>query len=121
MPGPWKAWKSNNSFPTLSTAPWESHRKREIPTFPTPGFAALGKWKTKSRFPTFPPPLATMTLVVMLKNLKTKERKSAAARPPHSLDNHFLLSSTFMLIFQLENAGQRGNGRSSGGGFRVVG
>jgi len=81
MPGPWKAWKTKDGFPTLSTVPWKSRRKREIPTFPPPGFAAMGKWKTKSRFPTFPQPLATMTPVL---SLKTKERKSAAARPPHS-------------------------------------
>src|SRR5579872_2472775 len=88
MPGPWKEWKSKNSFPTLSTVPWKSRRKREISTFPPPSFAALGKWKTKSRFPTFPQPLATMTPALAQKtkkpkNQKTKERKSAAARPPH--------------------------------------
>ena len=64
MPGPWKAWKSKSSFPTLSTAPWKSRQQREIPTFPQPGFAAMGKWKTKSRFPTFPQPLATVILVL---------------------------------------------------------
>lgn len=58
MPGPWKAWKSKSSFPTLPTAPWKSRPQREIPTFPQPGFAVLEKWKTKNRFPTFPPPLA---------------------------------------------------------------
>jgi len=62
MPGPWKAWKSESGFPTLSTAPWKSRKKREIPTFPQPGFAAMEKWKTKSRFPTFPQPLATTIL-----------------------------------------------------------
>jgi hypothetical protein len=39
MPGPWKEWKSKSSFPTLSTAPWKSRKRREIPTFPQPGFA----------------------------------------------------------------------------------
>src|SRR5579872_3582662 len=84
MPGPWKEWKSKNSFPTLSTVPWKSRTKREISTFPPPSFAAMGKWKTKTRFPTFPQPLAIMTSVLILKS-KTKERKSAAARPPHFL------------------------------------
>jgi len=46
MPGPWKAWKTKDGFPTLSTVPWKSRRNREIPTFPPPGFAAMGKWKT---------------------------------------------------------------------------
>ena len=72
MPGPWKAWKTNDGFPTLSTVPWKSRRKREISTFPPPSFTAMGKWKTKSRFPTFPQPLATMTPVL---SLNTKPRK----------------------------------------------
>jgi hypothetical protein len=55
MPGPWEAWKSKNSFPTPPTVPWKSRRKREIPTFPQPGFAAMEKWKTKTGFSTFPP------------------------------------------------------------------
>ena len=84
MPGPCKAWKTKDGFPTLSTVPWKSRRKREIPTFPPPGFAAMEEWKTKSRFPTFPQPLAMMALVLSLKT-KNQERKSAAARPPHSL------------------------------------
>ena len=67
MPGRWKAWKSKSGFPTLSTGPWKSRKGREIPTFPLPGFAAVEKWKTKSRFPTFPQPLATTTLVLFSK------------------------------------------------------
>jgi hypothetical protein len=43
MTSPWKAWKSKSSFPPLSTAPWESRRRREIPTFPPHGFAPDGK------------------------------------------------------------------------------
>jgi len=82
MPGPWKAWKSKSSFPTLSTAPWKSRKKREIPTFPQPGFAALEKWKTKSRFSTFPQPLATMILVV---SLKTKNQRKEVGRYAASL------------------------------------
>jgi hypothetical protein len=39
MPGPWKEWKSKSSFSTHSTVPWESRKRREIPTFPQPGFA----------------------------------------------------------------------------------
>ena len=73
MPGPWKAWKTKGGFPTLPTVPWKSRKKREIPTFPPPGFAAMGKWKTEDRFPTFPQPLATMTPVVSLKTKKPKK------------------------------------------------
>ena len=84
MPGPWKGWKSKSSFPTLSTVPWKSRKRREISTFPQPGFASMGKWKTKTGFPTFPQPLATMTLSPY-QNTKTKERKPAATRPPPSI------------------------------------
>jgi len=54
MATPWKERKSTSSFPSLSTAPWESRKRREIPTFPQPGIARMEKWKTKIRFPTFP-------------------------------------------------------------------
>jgi hypothetical protein len=73
MPGPWKAWKSKGGFPTLSTAPWKSRKQREISTFPQPGFAALEKWKTKSRFPTFPQPLATTILVLSFPTQKPRK------------------------------------------------
>jgi len=73
MAGPWKEWESKGSFPTLPTVPWKSRRKREISTFPQPGVAAMEKWKTQSRFSTFPPPLATMTPVLSLKNQKPKK------------------------------------------------
>jgi hypothetical protein len=49
MPGPWKEWKSKNSFPTLSTAPWESRKQREIPTFPQPSFATAVLTSIKNR------------------------------------------------------------------------
>jgi len=82
MPGPWKEWKSKSSFPTLSTVPWESRQRREIPTFPQPSFAALEKCKTKTRFCTFPPPLATM-ITIPSSNPKLKKgvgRHAASAR-----------------------------------------
>ena len=105
MPGPWKAWKTKDEFPTLSTVPWKSRRKREIPTFPPPGFAAMGKWKTNGRFPTFPQPLATMTSVV---SLKTKnQRKEVGRYAASAFPYTFSLRSNgtdFMLILQLENA-----------------
>jgi hypothetical protein len=104
MPVPWKAWKSKSGFSTLSTAPWKSRKQHEIPTFPQPGFAALEKWKTKSRFPTFPAPLATTTVVCL--NPKPKK----GSQPLRGL---LILApalaaryggADFMLIFQLENA-----------------
>jgi hypothetical protein len=62
-------------------------------------------WKTKQRFPTFPLG-ARDDDDGSLSKPKTKERKSAATRPPHSPSRLFLRSSKtdFMLIFQLENA-----------------
>ena len=105
MPGPWKAWKTKGGFSTLSTVPWKSRRKREIPTFPPPGFAAMEKWKTKSRFPTFPQPLATMTPVLSLK-IKNQRKEVGPLRGLH-IPYPFSLRSNgthFMLILRLENA-----------------
>ena len=49
MTGRWKAWKTKDRFPKLSTAPWESRQHREIPTFPQPRlFSSLGQ-KTSHR------------------------------------------------------------------------
>src|SRR5947207_9583937 len=58
MPGLWKAWKAKDRLPTLPTSPLEiSPKTGEIPTFPQlRRRRRMGKWKTKSRFPTFPPP-----------------------------------------------------------------
>jgi hypothetical protein len=86
MPGPWKAWKSKGSFSTLPTAPWESRQQREIPTFPQPGFAALEKWKTKSRFPTFPPPLAMITTAL---SFNPKNRRKEVGRDAASSSSLF--------------------------------
>jgi hypothetical protein len=77
MPGLWKAWKAKGRLPPLSTSPLEiSPKHGEIPTFPQ--FRRRGrmeKWKTKSTFPTFPPP---RTL-----SLKTRHtRPGRAYRPP---------------------------------------
>ena len=58
MPGLWKAWKAKGGLSALSTSPLEiSPKAGEIPTFPQPRRSGLEKWKTKSRFSTFPPPL----------------------------------------------------------------
>jgi len=51
-----------------------SRRDSHIPT--APATKAVEKWKTKSRFSTFPPPRS-----LYLKNTKTKARGRAAARP----------------------------------------
>ena len=49
MPGPWKEWKSKSSFTTLSTVPWKSRKKREISTFPQPGFVPVGKVENQTQ------------------------------------------------------------------------
>jgi len=54
MPGPWKAWKTESRFPTLPTAPWKSRRRREISTFPQPGFAPDGKVENQKQVSHFP-------------------------------------------------------------------
>ncbi len=60
MTGPSKPCKTKQRFYTLSTAPWKSPTTR-FPHSHSFGFASLEKWKTTSRFSTFPPPLATTT------------------------------------------------------------
>lgn len=66
MPGLWKAWKAKSRLPTLSTSPLGiSPKGGEIPTFPQLQRSGLEKWKTKSRFPTFPSHFATMTPVLI--------------------------------------------------------
>src|SRR5258708_4926963 len=54
MSGPWKAWKSRSSFSPLSTAPWKSRKRREIPTFPQPGIAPDGKVENQNQVSHFP-------------------------------------------------------------------
>jgi hypothetical protein len=58
MPGLWKAWKAKSRLPPLSTNPLEiSPNTGEISTFPQlRRQRRMEKWKTKIRFPTFPPP-----------------------------------------------------------------
>src|SRR5438128_9631015 len=56
MAGLWKAWKAKSRLPPLSTAPWKSRqRQARFPHFHSSGDYAVEKWKTKPRFPTFPP------------------------------------------------------------------
>lgn len=106
MTGPWKAWKSKTGFPTLSTAPWKSRTRREIPTFPQPGFAALGKWKTKPRFPTFPPPLAMTTVMPHDKPKTQKGCRPLRGLRMLSFQDHLALETEccFRIILGLENA-----------------
>src|SRR4051812_20916213 len=77
MPGLWKAWKAKGRLPTLPTSPLEiSPKTGEIPTFPQlRRRRRMEKWKTKSRFPTFPPP----RFLSLLKN-KTARRAGFALR-----------------------------------------
>ena len=77
MPGLWKAWKAKNSLPTLSTSPLGiSPKAGEIPTFPQlRRRRRMEKWKTKSRFSTFPPPRFPL--------FQTKQiQQRAGYRPP---------------------------------------
>jgi hypothetical protein len=108
MLGPWKERKSKSSFPAFSTVPWKSRERREIPTFPPPGFAAMEKWKTKNRFPTFPHPLATTTLAPS--NPKSKTKGSRPLRGLRSLQSqdHLVLETKvdFRIILRLENAAE---------------
>ena len=73
MPGLWKAWKAESRLPTLSTSPLGiSPTAGEIPTFPQRRRRRrMEKWKTKSRFSTFPPP--------RFPSLKTKTQRRGFA------------------------------------------
>ena len=46
----WKLWKAKSKLPTASTALGNRYRDSHISTAPT----SVGKWKTETRFPTFP-------------------------------------------------------------------
>src|ERR1039457_478695 len=108
MPGPWKAWKSKSSFSPLSTAPWESRQRREIPTFPQPGMPRMGKWKTKIRFPTFPRGACDDDRGLSVFRTKNQERRSArfAASSITFFRIHARLETElcFRIILRLENA-----------------
>ena len=77
MTGLWKAWKAKSRLPTLSTSPLEiSPKAGEIPTFPQRRRRGrMEKWKTKTRFSTFPPP--------RILSLRCKDRDARpGCRPP---------------------------------------
>src|ERR1035441_6382419 len=108
MPGPWKAWKSKSSFSPLSTAPWESRQRREIPTFPQPGMPRMGKWKTQIRVPTFPRGACDDDRGLSVFRTKNQERRSArfAASSITFFRIHARLETElcFRIILRLENA-----------------
>ena len=82
MPGLWKAWKAKGRLPPLSTSPLGiSPKAGEIPTFPQlRRRGRMEKWKTKSRFPTFPPP----RIYIDLKDKNQAARAGFALRPAAS-------------------------------------
>src|SRR5271166_801507 len=79
MTGLWKAWKAESRLPTLSTSPLEiSPTAGEIPTFPQPRRRRrMEKWKTNTRFSTFPPPRFLLCL-------RRKNQKRGRASPSAS-------------------------------------
>jgi len=69
----WKAWKAKNRLSPLSTAPWESRQEQaRFPHSHSSDDYAVEKWKTKSRFPTFPRAISPFA----------KRRKPGGLRPP---------------------------------------
>ena len=93
MAEPWKAWKAKGRLSPPPPTPWKSRTLREISTFPQPRRSGMEKWKTKSRFPTFPFRFATTTPVLSLPNPTAYGRQSrrfAAHRTPSwSPDSNF--------------------------------
>src|SRR5450759_3537606 len=52
-----KRGKPKGGFPLFPRAPWKSRRRQaRFPHSTAPATRRMGKWKTKSRFSTFPPP-----------------------------------------------------------------
>jgi hypothetical protein len=98
MPGPWKAWKTKDGFPTLSTVPWKSRRKREIPTFPPPGFATM-----------------TSVLSLRTKNQRKEVGRYAASafpvRSPYGRTDRFHAHPSIGKCFQSWNFNTRFQGR----------
>src|SRR4051794_12225604 len=81
MTGLWKAWKAKSRLPTLSTSPLGiSPKAGEIPTFPQRRRRGrMEKWKTKSRFSTFPPPR------ILLSQMQ-RPRRAAGLSPAPALE-----------------------------------
>ena len=108
MTGPWKARKSKSSFPSLSPAPWESRKHREIPTFPPPGFAPDGKVENQKQVSHFPTGGSRRpTHVPYLRNQNPrKEVGRCAASSSFIFQDHSVLEpdSDFRIILGLENA-----------------
>lgn len=71
-----KCGKPQAGFPLFPRAPWKSRqRAARFPHFhSSDGEGGWKSWKTKSRFPTFPPPRIYI-------NLKNKNRAAGGLRP----------------------------------------
>src|ERR1035437_2518743 len=113
MPGPWKAWKSKSSFSPLSTAPWESRQRREIPTFPQPGIAPDGKVENQNQVSHFPTRgMRRRPRFVCFQNQKPrKEIGPLRGLLNHVFQDHARLETElcFRIILRLENACPRGS------------
>src|ERR1035441_10847983 len=72
MTGRWKAWKTTNRFPPLPTAPWESRKDGEIPTFPPAGVAPRESVENQRAVSHTPPRRPRRRLRVPLPNRQTK-------------------------------------------------
>ena len=72
----WKAWKSKNRIPPLSTAPWKSRKGSEISTFPQLRRRGRGKVENQKQVSHFP----TAILLSLRKNRKTRPTASAKKR-----------------------------------------
>src|SRR6516165_10508091 len=84
MPGPWKAWKTKSGFPRFPPSLENLAKTARFSHFHRLGGCRLEKWKTNPRFSTFPPGTRDDDNQFPIFKPKTKERKSAATRPPHS-------------------------------------
>jgi hypothetical protein len=87
MTGSWKAWKSKSSFSPLSTPPWESRQRREIPTFPQPRVAPDGKVGNHNQVSHFPTRVARRQLLLSQEQTPNQEIGRFAASLISSQDH----------------------------------
>ena len=119
MPGPWKAWKTKSRLSHSFHRPLEISPRARDSHIPTARRRGHGKVENQKRVSHFPTAARVDDSCSLSRKPKTKERKSAATRPPSFSYPTFPSCRTtdFMLIFQLESA--EGRRRKSATATRV--
>jgi hypothetical protein len=92
MTGLWKAWKAKSRLTPLSTSPLEiSPKAGEISTFPPlRRRRRMEKWKTKARFPTFPPPRFPSSNIKERNSGQHRHRPWRRSTPPQPTSSNWV-------------------------------